>query len=123
MPRLSANSKEPIILAPSNSAEAAGTVPVSIAVRYAAHMAIPTMPTNIGFSVRNHKIPTPNAQKITIDKPPNIESKGRSIVLSGSVAQGHVPSSKHSGSSALAKASWDATPITATDIMFRLNAM
>ena len=119
MPKLRANNKDPIILAPSNSAEAAGTAPVSIAVRYAAHILIPTKPTSIGFSVRSQRIPTPNAQKITIERPPNMESKGISIVLSGSVAQGHVPNSKHSGSSADAKTNGSVI----TDMMFRLNIM
>ena len=78
MPKDRANNKPPINLAPSNSADCCATKSCSMAVRYAAHMAIPTMPTSMGFSVLNHKIPIASAQKITIDRPPNIESKGMS---------------------------------------------
>ena len=122
MPKLNANSRAPIIRAPSNSGLGCGTVPVSIAVRYAAHMLIPTRPTSIGFSVRSHKIPTASAQKITSESPPNMESKGSSIVLSGSVAQGHVPNSKHCGCCSCANTMLSTSPPTKrTAIVSRSN--
>ena len=123
MPKDRANSKPPIILAPSNSAEAAVTVPDSMAVRYAAHMAIPTMPTSMGFSVRSHKIPMASAQKITMDRPPKIESKGISITFNGSFANMQVPSSTQVGFSASANASGVIAPIVRKSIRFRLNDM
>ena len=114
-----ANNKPPIPNPALNSDEACGIVPLAIADIYAAHITTPTIPTSCGFSVRNHKIPSMSDQKMIIDKPLNILSKGISITFKGSFANIQVPSSTHVGSSAVAFA---IGIIAATPIRFRLNA-
>lgn len=88
-----AKSVAPIILAVSNSADG---VRAPRFARYVPVIATPIMPTSGGFCVRNQSIPTIKAQKITIDNPPNIDSKGNNIVPNGLDGKSQVPNCQQS---------------------------